>query len=373
MKTRPPVTCEPHSRSVPPYRDSEQELDRVLGIVKTLTRDLDRKNRNKRNTGGVCMCQQTIIVNTETTTNLADPDPLAAQAMIDAFASVAAHRVDRFYGTLQRKAVDYRHDVPAKDLRRWVPKNLAWAASHQFNLIIRPRSTETFLIQLDDLSQEKLDRLRPVAFLGLETSPGNYQAWVALPTEECDQDFVPRLKKGVGADENASGAVRIAGSINFKEKYAPNFPRVQLVHVAPGLITSRAQLEALGVVAVPQPGVELSRAVPQAAPAAVPGTANLADIVVTVGPRRRRQPRRWPNYDHTLSRAELNRDGTALDRSGVDFTWCMTAIDWGWGVEDTAERLTEVSEKAQENGREYAIRTAQNAAAAVERNRRHAG
>ncbi len=47
--------------------------------------------------------------------------------------------------------------------------------------------------------------------------------------------------------------------------------------------------------------------------------------------------------------------------------FCMTAIDWGWSIEDTAQRLMQESTKAQENGEGYALTTARNAAAAVER------
>jgi hypothetical protein len=32
----------------------------------------------------------------------------------------------------------------------------------------------------------------------------------------------------------------------------------------------------------------------------------------------------------------------------ADFTWCMTAIDWGFSTEDTSLKLPEVSEKARE-------------------------
>ena len=45
----------------------------------------------------------------------------------------------------------------------------------------------------------------------------------------------------------------------------------------------------------------------------------------------------------------------------------MIAIDWGWGVEETAARLLQESGKARENGEPYALRTARSAAAAVER------
>jgi MinD-like ATPase involved in chromosome partitioning or flagellar assembly len=64
--------------------------------------------------------------------------------------------------------------------------------------------------------------------------------------------------------------------------------------------------------------------------------------------------------------------GSGPDRSMADFNWCMTAIDWGWSVEDTAVKLPEVSEKATErlrlhdNG--YPLVTAKNAAAAVASN-----
>ncbi len=56
-----------------------------------------------------------------------------------------------------------------------------------------------------------LEQLKPAAFMGLETSPGNYQAWVALPARQADKDFARRLRKGAGADDTASGATRVAG------------------------------------------------------------------------------------------------------------------------------------------------------------------
>ena len=56
----------------------------------------------------------------------------------------------------------------------------------------------------------------------------------------------------------------------------------------------------------------------------------------------------------------------------ADYNWCMTAIDWGWSVEDTAAKLPEVNEKAAErvrvNDKGYPLVTAQNAAAVVAKN-----
>jgi hypothetical protein len=44
----------------------------------------------------------------------------------------------------------------------------------------------------------------------------------------------------------------------------------------------------------------------------------------------------------------------------------MTALDWGYSIDETATRLMDASSKAHENGERYATRTATNAAAVVE-------
>jgi hypothetical protein len=70
------------------------------------------------------------------------------------------------------------------------------------------------------------------------------------------------------------------------------------------------------------------------------------------GSRKGRCPRRW----------SVHRRGQP-DISRADFTFCLLALDWGFGAEETAERLME------ESGKAYARRTAGNAAAALERRR----
>ena len=62
------------------------------------------------------------------------------------------------------------------------------------------------------------------------------------------------------------------------------------------------------------------------------------------------------------------------DRSLADFMWCKWAIQRGHSIEETAEKLSEVSAKAQERIRirgdhGYTLLTASNAAAAAERDR----
>lgn len=55
----------------------------------------------------------------------------------------------------------------------------------------------------------------------------------------------------------------------------------------------------------------------------------------------------------------------------ADFFWCMMASQRGWSVDEVANKLLEVSARAQERARlhdeGYALITAQNAAAAAER------
>jgi hypothetical protein len=69
----------------------------------------------------------------------------------------------------------------------------------------------------------------------------------------------------------------------------------------------------------------------------------------------------------------LKKDGGGPDRSLADFMWCKWAVERGWSIEDIAAKLPEVSEKARERARRgdegYAVLTARNAVAAVERDR----
>src|SRR5579871_1025442 len=270
----------------------------------------------------------------------------AALTMLESFHRSGANTFDLTITDAHGKKIRFRQNLLHDDLHRSLPILLDDAARHRHNVIVRPRGSGTQFIQLDDLKKDALQRVESVSFLGLETSPGNYQAWVAMPA--CDaggEDFARRLRKGAGADPTASGATRIAGSLNFKDKYAPDFPRVEIAASVPGLRVSKDQLAALGLVAAPE------RREPN------PVRVSLRNASV----------KKWPSYTRCLQGAPPNHGGTAPDVSRADFTWCMTAIDWGWGIEETAARLMELSTKAKENGEKYTLLTAQNAAAAVER------
>ena len=64
------------------------------------------------------------------------------------------------------------------------------ATSKQRNVIVRPHGLGVSFIQLDDLKADMLARLAPAVFLILQTSPGNFQAWVAIDRSR-GQGFCP--------------------------------------------------------------------------------------------------------------------------------------------------------------------------------------
>src|SRR6185312_13142645 len=82
---------------------------------------------------------------------------------------------------------------------------------------------------------------------------------------------------------------------------------------------------------------------------------------------RRGSWKKWPSYEMCLDGAPKGTSDHPK-RSLADFTWCRTAIEWGWSVEVTAGHLMEVSTKARENGEQYALKTATRAAESVQRN-----
>jgi hypothetical protein len=263
--------------------------------------------------------------------------------MLEAFASVRATRFDITLTDAGGRKVLFRPGRSLDQLRPSLARMLQVAAERQQNIIVRPRSSGATLVQLDDLDSKALARLRPVSFLSLCTSAGNYQCWVAVA--DADAEFARRLRRGSGADLGASGASRMSGSLNFKEKYAPAFPRVATVHASPGLVVTRAELEALGLVAPAEPPLPIP-------PARVSHSSS---------------SRRWPSYQRCLENAPAARGGSRPDVSRADFTWCLIALDWGFSIEETAARLIDESPKARESGEAYALRTARSAAAALAR------
>lgn len=259
--------------------------------------------------------------------------------MLDAFASVGATHFDVTFLDIEGRKRGFRAKQTTREVKHSLPLLFPGLLERQNSLVVRPHSETASVIQLDDLKQETLAPLRGVAFLTLRTSPGNYQAWVAVTGLTDPKDFARRLRKGAHADISASGATRVAGTLNFKRKYEPDFPTVAIEEASPGRTVTAAQLQQRGLLA-PEP----------AAPA--------APLRVS-----RRARGYWPDYQRCVEGAPLNHSQTGPDISRADFFWSMMAAQRGFSIDAIAERLMEVSSKAQENGELYARLTATNAAA----------
>jgi hypothetical protein len=278
-------------------------------------------------------------------------DLTEAYKMLDTFVGSGATGFDVTFLDIDGEKRGFRAAQTARQLRSSLPQLVPGLQERQQNIIVRPRSDKVTFIQLDDISRQQMDALIPVSCLTLETSPGNHQAWIAvsdLPTGHDGKDFARRLRKGVGVDLNASGATRVGGTPNFKRKYEPDFPTVKIIHSAPGRIATAAQLEAMGIVAAPEPA----------------NTAAAAPFRVSS------VSRSWPDYQRCVLGAPMKHGENMPDISRADFFFAMLCSQRGWGIQEITDRLMELSNKAQENGPRYAQLTAENAMAATERQRR---
>ena len=142
---------------------------------------------------------------------------------------------------------------------------------------------------------------------------------------------------------------KYAGALGLDRGYSAHSMRATFITTA---LENGAQLEQLCLVAPPEEFAPLC-----VAPArSIPGGN-----------------RTWPSYAHALNGAPLDSEGRGPDRSRADFVWCMTAITWGFGIDETAERLIAESTKARANGKGYAVLTARNAALAAEHRKRRPG
>lgn len=270
-----------------------------------------------------------------------------ALELLQAFASVGVKTLAVTLTDIEGKKLPkgYYSHRSLEQLRHTLGPMLKVATAQQQNVIVRPGQSERVeLIQLDDLADSELRRLSPISLVVLATSPGNGQSWVAV--EDSTPEFARRLRQGTRADASASGATRISGSRNFKAKYPPHFPTIEILECHPGKVVQRVELESLELVA---PLEEAKVAAPSVSLFAAGG-------------------RKWPSYQRCVQQAPRARGGEDRpDISKADFVWCMIALDWGWSMADTAARLMQESRKAQENGERYALLTVQSAATAVAR------
>ena len=208
-------------------------------------------------------------------------DPIQAMRMLDTFCSVGAPSFVVTKIDINKKLLWGKSYSPV-ELRDKLPAMLRTAATEKpyrlpddrivfagENIVVRPTGPDVQFIQLDDLDDAALARVQTCAHLNLCTSPGNHQAWIAVSGDrsaEEAKELARRLRKGTGADLTASGATRVAGTLNYKTKYAPNFPVVTILSAFPGRITTPERLAELGLLAelipVPLPENSVLRKTP---------------------------------------------------------------------------------------------------------------
>lgn len=272
-----------------------------------------------------------------------------ASVMLDLFQGLGVESFSLTFTDDTGRKVAFRRNRSVELLRSELPCLLFTSCEKRLNVIVRPIAAPTLtLIQLDDLSASQLDRVRGFSFLVLETSPENFQAWVAVT--DASPETIRRVKKAAAADLNASGATRLAGSYNFKSQYAPNYPRVRLHSIAPLHAVTVGELDRAGLIA------------PEEHTPCAPRHA--------LTHQRRHRLLVWPSYARCLADASGARNHEGKDRSAADFNFCLISIDRGWSVEATANQLMAESEKAKSTGYNYALFTAKRAASVVSSNGR---
>ena len=123
-------------------------------------------------------------------------DIAAARRMLDTFASCGAESFHITKTKLEwpgHKEVIWGKTFPLEELRAKLPAMVRTAALRRptivpdgrkiwagENLIMRPFGRNTAFIQLDDLAHDQLQQVRDAACIIHATSPGNYQAWIAV-------------------------------------------------------------------------------------------------------------------------------------------------------------------------------------------------
>lgn len=276
---------------------------------------------------------------------------LDAISFVEAFESVGVTAFDVTLTDQHRAKQAFKASRPIEGLRNAIASGFIQDCERrQRNIILRPTGNGPRLVQLDDLPKERTDLLSSFSFLSLETSPGNYQLWIAAIG--ISDDDARELKYSTGADPHASGAVRLAGSINFKEQYAPHFPTVRVLQAAQGHLVTADKLRTAGYISQSEP------AETQKPP---------------LGSQIRLELAKWPDYARCLADAGPARSHKGQDRSQADFNFAILAIERGFTEAEIAAEVMARSDKAKEkkgSGQAYAGYTARRAAEIVKTRKR---
>lgn len=292
-----------------------------------------------------------------------------AQAMIYAFEQAGCDRFDLTVRGIDKGDVqEFKPKFPSETLNICLPELLMRSHKEELNVIVRPRLRQDredgLLVQLDDLDFETAKPLP--SFLRIETSPGSYQSWVFVTNVDPSrhEEVRRRLIEATHADKGANGAVRLAGSLNVKDKHFEAYgyyPPVKLEVTLPGFTTTVEELENTGI--LPPPCVSPLEKV-------VKGDQTDCQAEQQQRSRGKGHAMIWPSYEIALAGAPMTAEGKR-DRSVADFNWARTCWKWKhWSEQEIVEKLLEVSAKARERGYKYAALTVRRAIESLEREKK---
>jgi hypothetical protein len=261
-----------------------------------------------------------------------------------AFLSVGAHPVKAMF-----KDDAANQAVWTRDYAEWeafsdeVSDLLKRAEEQGLSFIVRLGGP---VIQIDDCDVRTVRALSSLSFLVVETSPQNYQCWLALAGSEQGSDldavrqriFAGLRKQGLNGNGGSYGAVRWPDSINFKpERVGPDgSPRVRVTAVS---LMRQVGLDDLA-------GLDLLPELPADRPAVTPP-------VVRRFPGRQK----WPDYGKCLIAAQQRWPDKESIRSEADAQFVYISLKRGFSGAEIAAMLVTVSEKAEKEGKRYIDRT----------------
>lgn len=226
-----------------------------------------------------------------------------------------------------------RKSVVADLLMNNIDRLLAACDKWQVSLIVRPilpLDSKLQFLQLDDLNKQVAlsENLVLLSLLTLKTSKDNYQSWIAVKdiSQEDKKLIRGQLIEELKADSGATGAVRLAGSYNFKPEYESDIPVIKLVDYETSLTVSIEQLKENGFVQA------------QASPP--------CDSNVVVRP----SSLRWYSYEKALSGVPLKKDGVTPDYSVADMNFVIVNLSQGFTYDLVRRELGKIrQEKVSKN------------------------
>lgn len=217
------------------------------------------------------------------------------------------------------------------------------AEQNHWSTVVRFRGP---VLQCDDCDRETMELLKPFALVGWQTSPNNYQVWLAFNDDQDKEAVAQRLFAGVRGilpqsqiNSGSGGATRWIGTRNFKpsrRQQDGTFPLVELVFLQPGRIVTPNELESIGLLAEP-----------------------VALVASNESSHRASATSGWPSYEIALAGAPPRADGEGADLSRADARYATYAFTrYGKTRQQIAEKLAEVSQHNHPNSLEYGWLTA---------------